>query len=185
MRPIYAAITLTLAFVFTSATAATQTDIVALSALFVGARLPVNAGGRAQDAHLNGVWVDPATGLMWAAKDNGKDLSWGKAMKYCRNLRLAGYSDWRLANLAEMQGIFDPAVESPGLGKHEIEPTTWHVKGGLFLTAFDWSSNYILDDRGHPSGYAYYFDFNSGRSTSDQKGYSTFKHALCVRGSAK
>jgi hypothetical protein len=50
-------------------------------------------------------WTDPSTGLMWAGKDNGKDVSWNKATKYCRDLRLAGYSDWRLATRAELGAI--------------------------------------------------------------------------------
>ena len=87
-----------------------------------------------------GYWNDPSTGLMWAAKDSGKDLSWKDAAKYCRNLRTAGYSDWRLANLEELQGIYDRKAFSPGLGAHEVSPTTWHVKGYLFLTAYVWSS---------------------------------------------
>jgi len=33
---------------------------------------------------------------MWTAKDNGNDISWGNAVKYCQNLRLAEFSDWRL-----------------------------------------------------------------------------------------
>jgi hypothetical protein len=130
-------------------------------------------------------WVDPSTGLMWAAKDNGKDVTWNRAMQYCHDLRLAGYSDWRLANMTESQGIYDRTANAPGLGVHEIEPTTWHVKGNLFLTAYQWSSNDILDDRGRPSGYAYYFDFNEGKPNETQKGYSTYKHALCARGSGK
>ena len=44
---------------------------------------------------------------MWAGRDNGKDVSWYKAIKYCRNLRLAGYSDWRLATLGDLEGIYD------------------------------------------------------------------------------
>ena len=132
---------------------------------------------------MRGYWTDPATTLMWAGKDSGRDVTWGKALKYCRNLRLAGYSDWRLANMAELQGIYDKTANAPGLGEHEVELTTWHVKGNLFLTAYQWSSNDILDDRGHPSGYAYYFNFNEGKPIDDQKGYSTYKHALCVRGS--
>jgi hypothetical protein len=139
----------------------------------------------AQETQARGFWTDPSTGLMWAAKDNGKDVTWNKAMKYCRELRLAGYSDWRLANMAELQGIYDRTANAPGLGVHEIEPTTWHVKGNLFLTAYQWSSNDILDDRGRPSGYAYYFDFNEGKPDETQKGYSTYKHALCARGSGK
>src|ERR1700681_1237026 len=60
-------------------------------------------------------WVDPFTGLMWAGKDSGKDVNWRKATNYCRDLRLAGHSDWRLATIEELEGIYDPAAKSPGL----------------------------------------------------------------------
>jgi hypothetical protein len=143
----------------------------------------------AQVAQARGYWADPSTGLMWTARDNGKDVSWKGAMKYCRNLRLAGYSDWRLANLVELQGIYDKTAEAPGLaGMHSDEPDTWHVKGSLFLTAYEWSSSSIQDDRGHSSGYVYYFDFNDGKSVDDPTGWPygyEFRRALCVRGPAK
>ena len=70
---------------------------------------------RSQETPAGGVWADPATGLMWAAKDSGKDVSFKSAVKYCRDLRLAGYSDWRLANMAELQGIYDKSANAPGL----------------------------------------------------------------------
>lgn len=134
-----------------------------------------------------GSWTDPSTGLMWAAQDSGKDLSWKKAIKYCHDLRLSGFPDWRLANLFELQGIYDSTANAPGLdGPHSKDPTTWHVKGNIFLTAYEWSSDYRKDDRGHPSGYVYYFDFNEGRSNDDPTGWPysfSFRRALCVRGS--
>lgn len=141
----------------------------------------------AQEAQAREYWTDPSTGLMWTAKDNGKDLNWRKAVDYCRDLRLDGYSDWRLANLSELQGIYDRTAEVPGLaGMHSEDPATWHVKGNLFLTAYEWSSNYIQDDRGHFSGYVSYFDFNEGKSNDDPTGWPygyEFRRALCVRGS--
>lgn len=142
--------------------------------------------GVAHETQAREYWVDPSTGLMWAAKDNGKDVTWNKAVKYCHDLRLAGYADWRLANMSELQAIYDRTANAPGLaGKHGEVQTTWHIRGNLFLTAYQWSSTDIPDDRGRPSGYAYYFDFNQGKPNDDQKGYSTFKHALCVRGAGE
>lgn len=142
-----------------------------------------NPQGHPQATQTRGFWIDPSTGLMWMARDNGRDVSWKKAMKYCRDLRLAGYSDWRLPNMAELQGTYDEAVNSQGLaGVHDDEQTTRHVKGDLFLTGYQWSSNYRMDDRGRPVGYAYYFDFNQGKPNDDADGYSSFKRALCVRG---
>ncbi len=140
-----------------------------------------------QDAQIRDYWIDPSTGLMWAGKDNGKDVSWKKAMKYCRDLRLAGYSDWRLATVGEMEGIYDKNANAAGrAGPGTGRPFTFHVKGNLFLTGNQWTSTRIVDDRGHPSGYAMRFDFNEGRVfNGDELSFRTNKRALCVRGSKK
>ena len=135
------------------------------------------------ETQARGYWTDPSTGLTWAAKDNGKDVSWKTAMKYCRNLRLAGYSDWRLANLVELERIYDRNAFAPGLAGEAktLRAFTWHVEGYLFLTGDDWSSG--QDDRGHPSGYASRFDFNDGKPfDGDELWFYTGKRALCVRG---
>jgi hypothetical protein len=135
-----------------------------------------------QEAKINGHWIDPSTKLMWAGKDNGKDVHWHKASRYCHDLRLEGFSDWRLATIDELQGIYDRNAEAPGLaGPRRDDPVTWHVKGNLFLTGDQWSSTRTNDDRGRPTGYAWYFNFNEGRRITDPLGYHNFKHALCVR----
>jgi uncharacterized protein DUF1566 len=144
---------------------------------------------RAQNTQERGVWTDPSTGLMWAGRDNGKGVSWKDAVKYCRDLRLASYSDWRLPTLAELGKIYDPNVNALGLtGSGKEHSDTWHVKGNLFLTGHEWSSERRTDDRGHPSAYAVYFDFNGGRSNDQPSGFpysSSFMRALCVRGTEK
>lgn len=152
-------------------------------AIIAIAQSPTEDRTSPQQTQVRGYWVDPSTGLMWAGKDNGKDVTWDKAEKYCRNLRLAGDSNWRLATIDELQGIFDKTANAPGLaGKHSKMTYTWHVKGNLFLTGFEWSSFQKRDDRGHLAGYAWYFDFNGGIPIKDQTGYSNFKHVLCARG---
>jgi uncharacterized protein DUF1566 len=82
--------------------------------------LCVAAVGRTQGTH--GTWIDPSTGLMWAGRDNGKDVSWKNAAKYCRNFRLAGYSDWRLATVAELKIIYDRSANAPGLSARTMAP---------------------------------------------------------------
>jgi hypothetical protein len=51
------------------------------------------------EAALLPTWTDPATGLMWAKKDNGSDVDWNQAGDYCTKLQLAGYNDWRLPTI--------------------------------------------------------------------------------------
>ena len=152
---------------------------------------PESQGGT-QETQARGFWTDPSTGLMWAGRDNGRDVSWKGAVKYCRDLRVAGYSGWRLATLSELEGIYDKTANATGLarlgGPAKGSDFTWHVKGNLFLTGNQWSSSQRIDDRGHPDGYAWYFDFNEGRPNDDPTGFPysfNGRRALCVRGSEK
>jgi hypothetical protein len=135
----------------------------------------------AQEAQARGFWIDPSTKLMWAAKDSGKDLSYKGAVKYCRDLRLAGYSDWRLATLGDLQGIYDKTANAPGLsGPHGKDPFQFHVKGNLFLTGDPWAYG-LWGNHGTES----VFDFNQGRSNFESSGFwSASRPALCVRESA-
>jgi Protein of unknown function (DUF1566) len=156
-----------------------------VAALPAGAQSPANEESPKQETQARRYWVDPSTGLMWAGTDNGKDVTWKKAMKYCRDLRLAGYSDWRLASLGDLEGIYDKAANAPGRAGPPANdrPFTFHVKGNLFLTGDQWSSNQLVDYRGHPSGYAMRFNFNDGRVfNGDELSFRTNKRALCVRG---
>jgi len=58
-------------------------------------------------AFANGVVKDTNTGLMWAAKDNGEDINWQDAKRYCENYRGGGYTDWRMPTQDELAGIHD------------------------------------------------------------------------------
>jgi Protein of unknown function (DUF1566) len=168
------------------------TLLLLVSALIVSAQSTPGSQGGPQDTQSRGFWTDPSTGLMWAGRDNGRDVSWKGAVKYCRNFRLAGYSNWRLATLSELEGIYDKNANAPGLarlgGPAKGSDFTWHVKGNLFLTGDEWSSEQRIDDRGHPDGYALYFDFNEGQSRDDPTGWPysfANSRALCVRSSEK
>ncbi len=55
----------------------------------------------------NGTISDSATGLMWMQDDNGTGVTWQAALNYAENIEYAGFSDWRLPNAKELQGILD------------------------------------------------------------------------------
>ena len=80
----------------------------------IGTIITVNyatAGETARDgrfiAYDNGTVLDTKTHLMWAAKDNGRDINWANAKSYCENYRGGGYTDWRLPTQRELMGLFD------------------------------------------------------------------------------
>ncbi|MGA9968769.1 MAG: hypothetical protein WBQ07_00430, partial [Candidatus Acidiferrales bacterium] len=50
--------------------------LLSVAALPAGAQSPANDEGLKQETQARGYWIDPSTGLMWAGKDNGKDVSW-------------------------------------------------------------------------------------------------------------
>jgi hypothetical protein len=144
----------------------------------------------AQETQARGYWVDSSSGLMWAAKDSGKEGSWHKAMKYCRKLRLAGYSDWRLATINELESLVNlPAYATEYVGASDIlhQNSDLQVSGGLLLTyGRQWSSTPVVETNGKPSGAAFWsFYFDEGRKW---KGFEDWAegdsmNALCVRDS--
>jgi hypothetical protein len=131
-------------------------------------------------------WTDPATGLMWAKKDNGSNVTWQQADTYCRSLRLAGYSDWRLPTIDELHGIYDSSANAPGQmdigspGHPWVQPMTFLVKGNLQLSGLEWSSS-----QGDVYGEVLSFGFNFNLRQSNPRGLYYYLRALCVRRSGK
>lgn len=135
------------------------------------------------DAMLHPTWTDSATGLMWTKKDNGSDVDWNKASAYCSNLQLAGYSDWRLPTIEELQEIYDPSVSVQKV--FEMGTFKVHVKGNLMLTGWDWSSSQG-DAPGKPWQVAWYLNFgNEKPGNGFPLGFSYDMRALCVRRSGE
>ena len=58
-------------------------------------------------AYSKGIVIDTQAGLMWAARDNGSNITRSEAKKYCENYKGAGYTDWRMPTLEELRGLFE------------------------------------------------------------------------------
>lgn len=142
----------------------------------------------AQQTQEHGYWIDSSTGLMWTGKDNLHNfIIYSEATRYCRDLRLAHYTDWRLATIEELQRIYDPKALSPGeiprSHHHGPEPLFFHVRGDLFLTGMEWGRE-SQSDTGTPSEGAIFFDFQNGTVIKDEHHSVRERRALCVRRSS-
>jgi hypothetical protein len=77
----------------------------------------------------DGTVLDTRTNLMWAAKDNGANISWQDAKSYCENYRGGGYADWRMPTQDELAGLYDTAIIN-------TNPPAEGCSGGYHLTNF-------------------------------------------------
>lgn len=117
------------------------------------------------------IWEDPATGLMWTVEDNGTDLNWNQANAYCEELTLGGYSDWRLATLEELEGIYDRTLKKQYKAKGPINLQSANVWSG--------SKNKLGDSWLLNFGYG-----GSSISSGAGGGCGALGRALCTRKSA-
>ncbi len=120
---------------------------------------PLNLGSfEPSDILGDRVVKDNFTGLMWqgcAAGQNGSDCSngsasgytWEIALAFCKGLSFAGYDDWRLPNIAELNSIVDLTTVSPSI----VEG----VFPGTPCSSF-WSSSSGAD--GQSGAWTLYFD---------------------------
>ena len=117
--------------------------------------------------YANGIVLDTKTGLMWAAKDNWREINWYDAKKYCENYRGGGYWDWRMPTQDELASLYDPNKEN----RHGYPITKLIDTSGCC----PWAS----ETRG---SMAAYFHFSSGSRNWDYQSGSSGGRALPVRG---
>jgi len=59
------------------------------------------------------IFVDTKSKLVWQRVSINRNMNWESAKKYCENMTLAGYEDWRLPSLSEIRTLIRgcPATE--------------------------------------------------------------------------
>ena len=129
-------------------------------------------------------WTDPSTGLMWTTSDSNADLDFSGAVSYCKTLNRGGFPDWRLAEIEELKGIFDPSlnvpVNRPDLVALHIPgvPGPAHIKGYISVSGIE------ISNSGKPPSNLQTFDFGQGKvkPIKSNKPHAQMR-ALCVRNS--
>ena len=137
------------------------------------------AAGSARFEAKDGAVRDTKTSLLWSQKDNGGDVDFAGAKKFCEDMTLAGHDDWRLPSLEELKGIYDEKVASPPTYLYRGKPYPLRMDPSFQLTAPGiWSSSMRYENR----GVAYSFFFSSGRELVTAPNATNYQRAICVRG---
>lgn len=128
----------------------------------------VRGTGYGNNSYLDngdGTITDTATGLMWMQDDTGQAVNWEDALLAAASSNLAGYSDWRLPSVKELQGIVDysgafPAVDSLFTCTQIIN------EAGNVDYGYYWTSTSALFQENSPYYYAWYVAF--GRAVDNE-----------------
>ncbi len=112
--------------------------------------------------------TDNATGLMWTKNDFGP-YDWKEALKFADTVNYAGYSDWRLPNVKELQSIVDYSYSPTATDAAKIGPAINPMFSSTQITneagspdyPYYWSSTSARFNSGGPLYYAWYVAFGS------------------------
>lgn len=115
----------------------------------------------------DGTITDLNTGLMWAQDDSQKGYDWEDALAYAESSELAGYTDWRLPNVKELQGIVDYTKSPSATEAENIGPAINNLfsctpilnEAGNDDYPYYWTSTSALFRRGGEYYYAWYVAF--------------------------
>jgi len=113
---------------------------------------------------------DRRTGLEWTSRDHDQALPWDEADRHCRERATEGGRAWRLPELAEVEALYDPHLDTPcGDRRCQLDPAI--RLGGPYV--------WTVSTRG--PGTRFYFDFAYGNSFSPGTGPQLVRRVLCVR----
>lgn len=108
-----------------------------------------NGGGTITDLSTGLMWMRDDSGFLKAGASGDGALNWEEALEWAENLESAGYSDWRLPNAKELQGIVDYTRSPDITGSPAIDPifnTTSIIDGnGQVNYPYFWSGTTHLD----------------------------------------
>jgi len=113
----------------------------------------------------DGTVTDIVTGLVWQAYTASGTYTWRQALAYGESLQLAGYTDWRLPNIHELQSLAE-------YGRYDtsIDPAAFPGT----LSSYYWSST--TDSRSQAN--AWFVSFDNGYMESTTKSGSYYVRAV-------
>ena len=152
-----------------------------LVALLIGCCLIISSiqieSARAQEERFevmqNGTVKDQTTGLIWAAQDNGANLTWSGALAYCKNYSAGGHNDWRMPTPEELATLYGDSKET----KSEEDK----LSVDLVTESIQVTAPWVWTSRRAPNNKALVYGFNFGNTRKFYRGSGVNRRALPVR----
>lgn len=117
----------------------------------------------------DGTIKDNLTNLVWQKVPLNDTLTWENALIYAEGFSLAGYSDWRLPNIKEIESISDELLANPSIDTSFFK---------IINNKKYWSSTTLPNQ----TSKAWYLNSRYGITTYDNK--TARDYVLCVRGTS-
>lgn len=121
------------------------------------------------------VFADPATGLQWSVSDNGADIDWMGAQRYCAEMG----AGWRLPVAAEIIGLYGAAKlknQNVSCGN-----AVCYFPQGIRLSAPSlWSADPVTDDPVDGGELAWNILLVNGKRTKGLRDVGFGSRAICV-----
>jgi hypothetical protein len=87
------------------------------------------------------------TGLVWQDDASVKSVkkTWSGAKRYCKNLNFAGYSDWFLPTISQLESLVDTKRYNPAIQKgfkNNISSFYWSSSPDISGSIYAWNMNF-------------------------------------------
>lgn len=127
----------------------------------------------------NDTITDKRNYLMWIKKDNGQDVNWEQAKKYCEQCETGNFTNWRLPTMEELFNLYDENYDFSDQGNNNY----LHLIPLIELSSYKiWASDVIREGT---KEYVRYLNFARGYTNKSKNIEHTDIRALCVRGPVK
>jgi hypothetical protein len=88
--------------------------------------IKIGSDGRPIGAPTLAAFLDEKNGLMWAAHDLDEALTFDDAVERCKKYRGAGFEDWRLPTIDELETLRDRTRYNPAADPELGLESTWY-----------------------------------------------------------
>jgi len=112
---------------------------------------------RAYRDNEDGTVTDLNSRLMWM-KEETPELNWKDALQFCADLKLAGYTDWRLPGLKELGTLIDTSFkdkcwfDKQFFPATRIKPLGFYWAASTYAATFAWGVNFQFGYDGYYAG---------------------------------